>query len=152
MGMPVRWDHSAAASPARTRDNCLPPLRTACAVDRDLLHRGEHLGQPTPWHRQTGRWAGSESNRDGIGLQDALRAAIATCGGSCWWDVDHASWLVTLHSPGEQDFYSETQEEAPAYCLVWLMAPELGMRPFLIRDQESVIIEGLLFSPRSSHT
>jgi hypothetical protein len=30
-------------------------------------------------------------------LQDAVRRAIATRGGSCSWTVDHASWMVTLH-------------------------------------------------------
>jgi hypothetical protein len=34
-------------------------------------------------------------------LQDALRAAIATRGGYCWWDVDHAgcTWVVRLPPP-----------------------------------------------------
>ena len=57
--------------------------------------------------------------------------AIATRRGSCSWDVDHAGWVVTLHSPEEQDFYSRTLEEALAWCLVWLMAPELGIGPFV---------------------
>jgi hypothetical protein len=48
------------------------------------------------------------------------------------WDVDHAGWVVTLHSPEEQDFYGRTLEEALAWCLVWLMAPELGVGPFLV--------------------
>jgi hypothetical protein len=30
------------------------------------------------------------------------------------WTVDHASWVVTLHSPEEQDFYGKTLEEALA--------------------------------------
>ena len=46
--------------------------------------------------------------------------------GCCSWDVDHASWVVTLHSPEEHDFYDKTFEEALAWCLVWLMAAELG--------------------------
>jgi hypothetical protein len=44
-----------------------------------------------------------------------------------------------LHSPEEQDFYGKTLEEAPAWCLVWLMAKgtpregiELGVGPFLV--------------------
>jgi len=45
------------------------------------------------------------------------------------WTVDHASWVVTLRSPEEQDFYGKTLEEALARRLVWLMAPELGMGP-----------------------
>jgi hypothetical protein len=32
----------------------------------------------------------------------ALHAAIATRGGYCWWDVDHAGRVVTLSSPEEQ--------------------------------------------------
>src|SRR5215207_4164022 len=58
--------------------------------------------------------------------QDALRRAIATRRGYCSWTVDHAGWVVTLHSPDEQDFYGKTLEMALAWCLVWLMAPELG--------------------------
>jgi hypothetical protein len=58
---------------------------------------------------------------------------IATRRGSCSWDVDHASctWVVTLHSPEEQDCCGRTLEEALAWGLVWLMAPELGIGPFL---------------------
>ncbi len=63
-------------------------------------------------------------------LQDALRRAIATRRGSCPWDVDQAGCVVTLHSPDEQDFSGKTLEEALAWCLVWLMAPELGIGPF----------------------
>jgi hypothetical protein len=40
------------------------------------------------------------------------------------------SWVVTLHSPEEQDFSGEALEEALAWCLVWLMAPEIGVGPF----------------------
>jgi predicted RNase H-like HicB family nuclease len=46
-----------------------------------------------------------------------LRAVIAIRGGYCWWDVDLASWVVTLHSPEEQDFFGKTLEEALARCL-----------------------------------
>jgi hypothetical protein len=62
----------------------------------------------------------------------ALHAAIATRGGYCWWDVDHAGWVVTLRSPGEQTFNGKTLEEAMAWCLVSLMAPEIGIGPFLV--------------------
>jgi hypothetical protein len=47
--------------------------------------------------------------------------------GSIDWDVDHAGWVVTLSSPEAQTFSGRTLEEAPAWCLVWLMAPELGI-------------------------
>jgi len=69
---------------------------------------------------------------NGRSLQHALRVAIGTHRGSCSRNVDHASWVVTLHSPDEQDFYGKTLEEALAWCLVWLMAPELGIGPFLV--------------------
>jgi hypothetical protein len=34
----------------------------------------------------------------------ALQRAIATRGGYCSWNVEHAGWVMTLHSPEEQDF------------------------------------------------
>jgi hypothetical protein len=76
--------------------------------------------------------AGVDPTLDDRALQDAIRAAIATRRGYCSWDVDHAGWVVTLHSPDEQDFYGTTLEEALAWCLVWLMFPELGVGPFLV--------------------
>jgi hypothetical protein len=75
--------------------------------------------------------AGIDPTQEGLALHDALLHAIATRCGYCSWDVDHASWVVTLHSPEEQDFYERTLKEALAWGLVWLMAPELGMGPFL---------------------
>ena len=69
---------------------------------------------------------------EGRVLQDALCQAIAERRGYCSWDVDHAGWVVTLHSPDEQDFYGRTLEEGLAWCLVWLMFPELGIGQFLI--------------------
>jgi hypothetical protein len=77
-------------------------------------------------------YAGVDPTLEGQALQDALRAAIATCRGSCSWDVDHAGSVVTLHSPEEHDFYGKTLEEALAWRLVWLMAPELGIGPFRV--------------------
>ena len=75
--------------------------------------------------------AGIDPTLEGRALQDALRRAIATRRGYCSWDVDHAGWVVTLHWPEEHDFHGRTLEEALAWCLVWLMAPELGVGPFL---------------------
>jgi hypothetical protein len=75
--------------------------------------------------------AGVDPTLDGRALQDALRRAIATRRGYCDWTVDHAGWVVTLLSPERQDFSGRTLEEALAWCLVWLMAPELGIGPFL---------------------
>jgi hypothetical protein len=62
---------------------------------------------------------------------DALLRVIATRRGHCSWTVDHAGWVVTLHSPEEQTFSGKTLDEAFAWCLVWLMAPELGIGSFL---------------------
>ena len=42
--------------------------------------------------------AGVDPTLEGRALQDALRAAIAARRGYCWWDVDHAGWVVTLSS------------------------------------------------------
>jgi hypothetical protein len=39
---------------------------------------------------------------------------------------------VTLSSLEEQTFNGKTLEEALAWCLVWLMAPELGVGPFVV--------------------
>jgi hypothetical protein len=58
--------------------------------------------------------AGVDPTLAGRALQDALRAAIATRRGYCSWTVDHASWVVTLHSPEEQDCFGKTLEEALA--------------------------------------
>jgi hypothetical protein len=33
---------------------------------------------------------------EGQALQDALTSAIADRRGDCTWDIDHASWVVTL--------------------------------------------------------
>ena len=44
--------------------------------------------------------------------------------------LHHACWFVTLSSPEEQTFDGRTLEEALAWCLVWLMAPEIGVGPF----------------------
>jgi hypothetical protein len=76
--------------------------------------------------------AGVDPTLEGRALQDALRRAIATRRGYCSWTVDHASWVVTLSSPDEQDFSGKTLEEPLAWCLVWLMAPEIGVGPFRV--------------------
>ena len=75
-------------------------------------------------------YAGVDPTLEGRTLQDALRAAIATRRGYCWWGVDQAGWVVTLSSPEEQAFYGRTLEEGRACSLVWLMAPALGTGPF----------------------
>ena len=69
-------------------------------------------------------------------LHDAR--ATATRAGYCWQNVGcplgHAGckWVVTLDSAERQEFYGRTLEEALAWCLVWLMAPEIGVGPFLV--------------------
>src|SRR5215204_5965035 len=77
-------------------------------------------------------YAGVDPTLEGRALQDALLREIGHRRGYCWWDVDHAGWVVTLSSPEEQTFYGKTLEEALAWCLVWLMAPELGIGPFRV--------------------
>jgi hypothetical protein len=76
--------------------------------------------------------AGVDPTLEGRALQYALRRAIATRRGSSSWTVDHAGWVVTLHSPKEQAFYGRTLKEALAWCLVWLMKPELRIGPFVM--------------------
>lgn len=76
--------------------------------------------------------AGVDPTLDGRALQDALLSAIADRRGYLSWDVDHAGWKVFLHHPDQETFYGRTLEEALAWCLVWLMAPEIGIGQFLI--------------------
>src|SRR4051812_2949494 len=80
-------------------------------------------------------FAGVDPTLEGRALQNALLREIAARGGYCWWDVDHAGWVVTGrpkgHSPREE-FYGRTLEEGLAWCLVWLMAPEIGVGPFVV--------------------
>jgi hypothetical protein len=77
--------------------------------------------------------AGVDPTLEGRALQDALLRVIGARQGYCWWDVGrplgHAGWVVTLGTPREE-FYDRTLEEALAWGLVWLMAPEIGVGPF----------------------
>jgi hypothetical protein len=41
-------------------------------------------------------------------------------------------WVVTLDASEKPEFYGRMLEETLAWCLVWLMAPELGVGPFVI--------------------
>jgi hypothetical protein len=91
------------------------------SVDRPIL---------TPDLAGTVAYAGVDPTLEGRALQDALLREIAARGGYCWWTVDDAGWVVTLDSPRET-FHGRTLEEALAWCLVWLMAPELGVGPFI---------------------
>ena len=76
--------------------------------------------------------AGVDPTLEERALQDALRRAIASRRGYCDWTVDHAGWVVMLYHPEEQTVSGKTLEEALAWCLVWLMAPERGVGPFLV--------------------
>jgi hypothetical protein len=40
--------------------------------------------------------------------------------------------MVTLHSPEEQDFSGRSLEEERVWCVVWLMAPEIGVGLLLV--------------------
>ena len=59
-----------------------------------------------------------------------MREADAGC--TSLREVDCVGWVVTRQSPKEQDVPGKTLEEALAWCLVWLMAPELEVGPFLV--------------------
>jgi hypothetical protein len=94
------------------------------SADRPVLPRDDPSGAPgTIVH------AGIDPILEDRALHDALRAAIATRRGSCWWDagcpLGPAGWVVTGrpkgHSPREE-FSGRTIEEGLAWCLVWLMA------------------------------
>jgi len=61
---------------------------------------------------------GVDPTLGGRALQDAARRAIATRRGSCSWSLDHAGWVVTLHSSDDQDFSDKTPEYCFASCLV----------------------------------
>jgi hypothetical protein len=76
--------------------------------------------------------AGVDPTLESRALQVALGRAIATLRGYCSWDIDHAGSVVTLPFPEEHDLYGKTLEEALAWCLAWLMAPEIGVDPFLV--------------------
>lgn len=67
---------------------------------------------------------------EGRELQDANLSAIADRCGYLSWDVDHAGWVVFLHSPDQETFHGRTLEEALAWCLVWLMFSEIGIGQF----------------------
>jgi hypothetical protein len=77
-------------------------------------------------------YAGVDPTLEGRALQDALRAAITSRRRYYPWDVDRPDWEVALHAPHHQDLSGKICEEALAGCLVWLMAPDLGIGPFLV--------------------
>ena len=73
----------------------------------------------------------SQPRSDFVFLLKRKGETITRCG-YCWWDVDHAGWVMTLNSPERQVFYGRTLKEALARCLVKLMAPEIGVGPFRV--------------------
>jgi hypothetical protein len=99
-------------------------------VDRAVLvtKSADQPGQ-TPELAGTVAYAGVDLTLDGRDLQDALLREMAHRRGYCRWDVDHAGWVATMDPPREE-FYSRTLKEGLAWCLVWLMAPEIGVGPF----------------------
>src|SRR5215208_6300233 len=123
----ARSRSSSDASLSGDRTAKAPPRRTNATVTepgaRPVLSR-DLAG--------TVACAGVDPTLAGRALQDALLREIAHRRGYCWWDVDHAGWVVALSSPEEQTFYGRTLEDALAWCLVWLMAPEIGIGRFLL--------------------
>jgi hypothetical protein len=77
--------------------------------------------------------AGVGPTLEGRALQDALLSAIGERRGSCDWTVNHAGWVVRLYDPEEQTVHGKVLEEGLAWCLVWLMTPELGVGSFGVR-------------------
>jgi hypothetical protein len=73
--------------------------------------------------------AGVDPTLEGQALQAALRSAIADRRGYVSWDLGEAGWLVVRHYPHDATFHGRTFEEALAWCLVWLMTPEIGSGP-----------------------
>jgi hypothetical protein len=76
--------------------------------------------------------AGVDPMLAGRELQDALLSAVGDRRGYLSQDVDHAGWPVFLHHPEEQTLYGRTLEAALAWCLVWLMAREIGIGQVLV--------------------
>jgi hypothetical protein len=74
--------------------------------------------------------AGVDPTAEPRPLQDALKRAIGERRGYVVWDVDRIGWRVDLLSPDRESFRGGTLEEALAWCLVWVMADELGVGPF----------------------
>lgn len=63
-------------------------------------------------------------------LQDALQRTIGGQCGYVVWDVDRIGWRVDLLVPDRESFHAGNLKEALAWCLVWVMADELGVGPF----------------------
>lgn len=74
--------------------------------------------------------AGVDLTAEPRALRDALKGAIADRRGHVSWDVDQIGWRVDLLAPEQESFHGGTLEEALAWCLVWLMADEIGVGPF----------------------
>ena len=121
LGVTAAARSGTAPAPGAALTRCRPAGSTATS---------ERTGRPLPTARRIA--GGVDPTLEGRGLQDALREAIATRSGYCSWDVDHAGWVVTLDAPERHEFYGKTLEEALAWCLVWLMTPELGVGPFQV--------------------
>jgi hypothetical protein len=84
---------------------------------------------------RTVAYAGVDPTFESRALQDALMREIAHCRGYYSWDVDDTGWVVTLVAPEQHEFSGRTLEEALAWCLVWLMAPNQKIRGSCVSTQ-----------------
>jgi hypothetical protein len=121
------WERPAPAAtrPARMPGSCVPAIGIAIgdgAPAISLCPVREHLSLPMQ------------------GTRHAVRGCAIPSAANCDWTVEHAGWVLILMSPEEQEFYGKTLEEALAWCLVWLMAPALGLRPSLANSPASTRI------------
>jgi hypothetical protein len=117
-----RWKLDARTAPSRHRQLCCHGAVYTYFAWRPAARSHAHRVGFPPMSRQ-GWCCGAGCHRPGRrrptlearALQDPLRRAIATRRGSCSWDVDHAGWVVTVHSPVELTVYGRILETAHAY-------------------------------------
>jgi hypothetical protein len=115
-------------------------LRLAAAVQpfipREALHLevliigvGTTAACPAVWASPGGSTNASETSQTPNPLPALIRHQKAApyrtyydkrsrIPGDCSWTADHGSWVVTLHSSEEHEFYGKTLEAALTSCLV----------------------------------
>ena len=71
--------------------------------------------------------AGVDPAAEPTALTSALKGAIIDRGGYLCFDVDAIGWRLDLPAPEAATIRGRTLPEASAWCLVWLMADELGI-------------------------
>ena len=54
-------------------------------------------------------------------LQETLHCAIAARRYSCTWSGGHMWWVVELNTPEPHGFFGRRLEEAPGWCLAWIV-------------------------------